>query len=148
MCLTRFGKPKKKSGFGWKVVWKTQDPEVFRSYYQGFYTGRETGGTMCSVLPNLNAACGQLVIVQSDTTYKLNIPYRVEHDRKARVDYISKIFYPAGVHLYKRKRDATFLESAVNGIVIKKFKYNDAVACDDDTIVAMEVTLIKGGRGK
>jgi hypothetical protein len=135
MCLREIRKPGRSSGIAYKIIYQDPKTGVYRSQHPFFLDDGRGGIPDAMFYGNVSL---------SDAVYRKGEKYTVNHNRQARVNFSSEIFYPAGVHLYRTRSEAEFKNQwNPPGFVIKKFKYNRAIACDKTIIVAMEVTLLE-----
>jgi hypothetical protein len=132
------------SGYGYKIVIPTDNPDVFLSYYKRFVLGK--GGN----LSNIKSETKQFIIqnpdvfcVESVIQYKIMQTSIVKNFIRTYTQY-TKQEYIAGIHLYKSLKTASIYYGYSYGLTnIIKCHYNKAIAHDPETVVALEVTPVE-----
>lgn len=142
MCLylCRKVNKDKKSGMGFKVVRKTEDPNVFLplwSYMSPFGGMGEYDVMENSLQPDIRI---------SDIKYKIGEVSVAKNQDKFCISDKSRVQYPAGIHVFLHYRDAKkelrFRRSyrgLGNLIEIIQVEYSNAYLSDRKTIVVKEI---------
>jgi hypothetical protein len=127
MCLQRIGKPESKTGFAYKVVRTTNEPDVFTNFHVGLGTA----------------------------VYRLGETLELRKGNCKRECTYGAGTYPAAFHLYiepvrrykypiKGKYEAHGeFSCTMDGVALVLFKYEKAFAQDGEQIVALKVTPIR-----
>jgi hypothetical protein len=137
MCLRSVEIPTIKSGIGYKLVRKTSNPEVFLPEYPGFFLDGSGG------IGFANLEMSDKPYIKANIIYKLNKTNRVYHKRMAGMLYDRSVTYRAGIHLFLEKPSE--FHYGKGNMACLECRYSQAVACDENVVVALRVTPIKIG---
>lgn len=123
MCLNVVNFPKRKKGVGYKLCRATKKAGVFVPQFTHFGKNggcfdRETGAK------------------KTKAKYVIGEKYVANHKNEVESSYSGETYW-AGVHVYKRKKDAKI--KTRSGLTMLKVAYFGATAEDDDVIVAKEI---------
>jgi hypothetical protein len=126
MCLWAVDEPLVKEGIGYKVVCRTEkEGEYLPEWQYQFANG--TGGT----------SFFEENVYIVDTVYKIGVVETVNHNRMAKAYNGEQ--YHAAIHLYKEPLEFFHRDTHV----LIECQYKEAVAEDEECIVAKSVTPIR-----
>jgi hypothetical protein len=122
MCLNVVNFPKRKKGVGYKLCRATKKEGVFVPRFSHF---GKNGGCF-------NKRTGK----KTKAKYVIGEKYVANHKNEAISSHSGKTYW-AGIHVYKRKKDA---EAGIRPrLTMLKVAYFGATAEDDNVIVAKEI---------